>query len=251
MSADTNLKLPNRRYALGLGIAWEAHKFFKWAIVAVVVLVVALPLFISQFRSIEISTWAFAVHSGKFFTAIVAATFLYSLFPVFLAQGLTRREFATSMGLFGVVWSLILAAIAMAGFLAEYAWYSLFGWNQAIDQADGLVIDSVGSALAYGAPFPLDYLLYFAAGALIGAATYRWDGGWLIVIPLIPVVLAPDWALTRSEPWGPSDLLQWISGFAGEATVPVAAAATVIVIAVFAWICRAILVETPVRAKKG
>ncbi|GAB4002750.1 hypothetical protein GCM10029992_41840 [Glycomyces albus] len=154
------------------------------------------------------------------------------------------------MGLFGPVWALILGAIALTGFLLEHLWYGLFDWNQAIQRGEvDLRLDSVDAALAHGVTYPLSYLLFFAGGALIGAAIYRWDLGWLIIAPVAPVVFSLDFALSRSEPWGPG-WFRWLAGLTGEASVPVAVAAIVVVVAVIAWISRAILLETPC-ARKG
>lgn len=253
MPADTNLKLPTRRYSIGFGVAWEAHKYFKWWFAVIIVLAMVTPPAVFQFSSteIEVSAWEFAAYSGKIFSAIVAGTFLYTMFPNALAQGLTRREFATSMGLFGPVWSLILGALALAGFILEHLWYGLFDWNQAIQRGDrDLALDSLGAVLTHGVTYPLSYLLFFAGGALIGAACYRWDSGWLILVPVAPVVFSLDFALTRADPWGPG-WFRWLTGLSGDASSPVAAAAMVVVIAVFAWLGRAILLETPVRAKKA
>ncbi|MFD0663972.1 hypothetical protein [Thermocatellispora tengchongensis] len=46
------------------------------------------------------------------------------------------------------------------------------------------------------AEYSLQYLAWIAAGALVGAAFYRWEGGGLLVIPLGVVIVALGEAAT-------------------------------------------------------
>ncbi|GAB4002748.1 hypothetical protein GCM10029992_41830 [Glycomyces albus] len=100
MPSETNFKLSTRRYVLGLMVGLEAHKYFKWWFVSLAALAMLTPPAVFQFSSteIEVSAWEFAAYSGKIFSAIVAGTFLYTLFPGFLAQGLTRRNSPSRWG---------------------------------------------------------------------------------------------------------------------------------------------------------
>lgn len=245
-----NASLANRRHILGVELASAALKYFSGWIAAAVVLALILPAIVAQTRSIEISAWYFAANSGSIFTAIVAGTFIFALMPGMIAQGLTRRELATSMGWFGALWSLALGALVIAVFLAEHALYRAFDWNHAIERTpDSLPLDTVGDVLAFAAHYPLVYLLYFTGGALIGAASYRWDGGWLVIVPVVPVTLALDDAISRSEPWGPG-WLRVVTGLTDQLGTWPAVAAIAAAIVAGAWIARRIILDTPIRAKR-
>ncbi|MCH7230048.1 hypothetical protein L0U85_04120 [Glycomyces sp. L485] len=247
--ADTTLA--NRRHTLGFALGGGALKYFSGWIAAVVVLASALPPIIAQYRSIDISAWYIAANSGKIFTAIVSGIFLYTLLAGMIAQGVTRRELAVSLGWFGLLWSAALGALAIAMFLGEHALYSAFDWSQTL-QGDGgeTRLDSVGAALEFSARYPLVYLLYFTGGAIIGAAAYRSDWGWLVLVPVVPVVLALDGALMRTEVWGPG----WASAVTGAANglgTWQAVAVVLVAVAAGAWIVRGILLGTQIRAKQA
>ena len=253
MSARTNLKLATRRYALGFGVTWEAYRYFRWWFISIAAVAMLAPLAIDQFSSaqIDLSAWELVASAGKIFSAIIAGTFLYTLIPIALAQGLTRREYSTAMALFGLGWSLVLGVIAVAGLLLEHLWYGLFDWNQALrGEAGEITLGALRDVLVHGLHYPLSYLLFFTGGALIGAAAYRWDGGWLVLVPVASVVYALDFALTSSQAAGPT-WFRWLTGLTGDASTPAAAAAMVVLIVAMAWICRSILLRTPVRAKKA
>ncbi|GAB3654631.1 hypothetical protein [Glycomyces tarimensis] len=246
-----NATLAGRRHAFGIGLTAEALKYFAFWIAAVVIGALVLPAIVAQTRSIEISAWYFAANSGNIFTAIVAGTFLAALLPTMIAQGLTRRELATSMGWFGLLWSLALGALTAAVFLAEHAVYEAFDWNQSIQGEPGdLALESVGDVIVFAAPYPLTYLLYFTAGALIGAASYRWDAGWLIIVPAVPITLALDDAISSAEPWGPG-WLRVVTSVTDDMGTWSSVVAILAAVAVGAWICRRILIDTPIRAKRG
>jgi hypothetical protein len=252
MPSLANLTLPNRRFALGLGIAGEGLKYFRYWIIAAVVLAFLGPLALSQYTEIELSTWFYTANIGKWFTAFVAGGFLYALVPNMIATGMTRRELSVSMGVFGLLWSVAIGALVFAGLLAERAFYDAMGWSQGIERNDTITtLGSWGDTAAFAAVYPLMYLAYFAAGAAIGAAAYRWEGsGWLILVPVLPVVFSLDNALYNTEPFGPG----WM-GFLGRfmddwdrVAVLAAIAAVAIVLAIAA---RQILIDIPLRSKKA
>ncbi|WP_026930510.1 hypothetical protein [Glycomyces tenuis] len=249
----SNSTLAGRRYSLGLGLFTESVKFFAGWILAAIVLAVVVPFIVSQWNSIEISAWAVAANVGKYLVAIIAGGYIYTLLPITVAQGMTRREYATSMGVFGLLWSLMIGALAVAGFLGERALYGALDWTQAIQQGDDvqLAIGSFGDALEFAAVYPLAYLLYFTAGAVIGAAIYRSDGGWLVLVPVIPVTLLADDAMTAGGPWGPGWLVRFVSGATDTWSVWVGVAVTLVVIVTGALIARRIIIDSPIRPKQA
>lgn len=245
-----NATLSARRYVLGLELAKACIKLFGGWVIAIAVLAAALPAIVSQFRSIEISAWYYVASGGQIATAIVAGTFFFALLPTMVAQGMTRRELYVSMGIFGLLWAAIFGTVAAAGFFAEHAYYGALDWNHAIQQDGGdHQLSSFGDVVQTAIAYPLTYVLYFAIGALVGVSTYRWDGGWLVLAPAIPIALAIGAALTGTESWGPG-WLRWMTWLGTEADTVVAVAAAVVAVGLAAWLTRLIVVDTPIRAKK-
>ncbi|SDD67875.1 hypothetical protein [Glycomyces harbinensis] len=252
MTAPANTRLPSRRYALGVGMAGEGVKYFRFWIAAAVLVSFLGPLAISRFNDIELSTWFYTANVAKWFTAFVGGGFVYALVPNMIAAGLTRRELSVSMGVFGAMWSLVLGACAVAGIAIERFYYDAMGWSQGID-ADGAIapIGSWGDTLAFAAVYPLLYLVYFAAGCVIGAASYRWESsGWLLLVPILPIVFSLDNALYDTEPFGPG-WMGFLGRYMDEWGRGVVLAGIVLVALVLAAGAHRILIDIPLRSKKA
>lgn len=252
MPALQNLTLPNRRFALGAGITVEAVKYFRYWILAAVVLAFLGPLALSQYRDIDLSTWYYTANIAKWFTAFVAGGFLFALVPCMIAAGMTRRELSVAIGVFGLLWSAAVGALVFAGILVERAYYDALGWSHGID-AEGAInpIGTWDETAAFAAVYPLMYLVYFAAGAVIGAAAYRWENaGWLILVPILPVVFSLDNAAYDTEPFGPAwaGVLGRFMDDWGRGVVLTGAAVAAVLLAFGA---RRILIDIPLRSKKA
>ncbi len=245
--------LATRRYTLGLALFGESVKYFAAWILAAIILAAVVPLIVSQWRSIDISAWYLAANVGKYLAAIIAGGYLYTLLPILVAQGMTRRETAVSMGIFGLLWSLFLGTIALVGFLGEHALYGVFDWTQAPQQGEeyDLVLGSFGQALDFAAIYPLSYLLYCAGGALAGAAIYRSDTGWLILALVVPIGFAVDDLLSSADTWGPAFVVRFITGPLEDLGTWPAVVIALAVIAIGAWGTRRIILNTPIRAKQA
>lgn len=244
--------LPKRQYAFGVGIAGEGLKYFKYWIIAAVLFSFLGPLALSRYADIDLSTWYYTANVAKWFTAFVGGGFLFTLVPNLVAAGMTRRELSVSMGVFGLLWSLGLGALVIAGLLAERAYYGAMGWSQGIDANDTVAaIGSWGETAAFAAVYPLTYLVYFAAGTVIGAAAYRWENtGWFLLFPILPVVFSLDNAVYDTEPFGPA----WagvFGRFMDDWGRGVVLAGIIVVAVVLAYVARRILLDIPLRAKKA
>ncbi len=249
----SSASLATRRYRLGTELFTASVKYFAGWILTVIIAAAVVPLIISQYRSVDISAWAIAANVGKYLIAIIAGGYVHTLLPITVANGVTRREFAAAMGVFGLLWSLFLGAIAIAGFLGERALYGALDWTQAIQHEgdDEVAVRSFGDALDFAAIYPLAYLLYFTAGVLIGAAICRSDSGWLILIPVIPVTLAVDDAMTSAGPWGPGWLVRFLTGATDGWSLWFSVTVALVVIAVGAWGARRLIIDSPIRAKQA
>lgn len=245
--------LATRRYKLGAELFTTSVKYFAGWILAAIIFAAVVPFIVSQWRSIDISAWYIAANIGKYLAAIIAGGYLYTLLPILVAQGMTRRESAVSMGIFGLLWSLFLGTIALLGFLGEHALYGVFDWTQAPQQSEeyDLVLGSFGQTLDFAAVYPLSYLLYYVAGALVGAAIYRSDTGWLILALVLPVGFAVDGLLSSADNWGPTSVVRFITGPLDDLGTWPAVVIALAVIAIGAWSTRRIILNTPIRAKQA
>jgi hypothetical protein len=248
----TDRKLLSRRYTFGVGVAGEGLKYFRYWIIAAALISFLGPLAISRYDDIELSTWFYTANVAKWFTAFVGGGFVATLVPIMIAAGLTRREFSVSMAVFGVLWSAAIGALVVAGLLAERAYYGAMGWSQGVD-ANGAItaIGSWGETAAFAAVYPLMHLVYFTAGAVVGAAAYRWEGaGWLILFPILPVVFSLDNAVYDTEPFGPG-WIGFLGGFIDEWGRGLVLAGIAVVALVLAVVARRILIDIPLRSKKA
>lgn len=252
MTALESLKLPSRRYVLGAGMSWEGLKYFRYWIIAAVLISFLGPLAISRYSDIDISTWFYTGNVAKGFTAFVGGGFVYTLVPTMIAASMTRRELSVSMGVFGVLWSAMLGVVVIGGLLAERAFYGAMDWTQGIQIDDTVTaFDSWGETLAFTAGYPLVFLVYFTAGTLIGALAYRWENvGWLLAFVILPVVFTLDGALYGTEPFGPG----WMGVFEGIidgwGRGLVLGAVIVVTVALAAAVHR-VLIDIPLRSKKA
>lgn len=252
MAALVYNRLPTRRYTIGLGIGWEALRYFRYWIIAAVLVSFLGPLALSRNMAIDLSTWFFTANVGKWFTAFVGGGFVFALVPSTIAAGLTRRELAVAMGVFGAAWSALIGAVVFAAFSAERWYYGAMDWSHGVTM-NGVTetIGSWGETLAFAGVYPLLYLAYFAAGIVIGAASYRWEGsGWLVLVPILPVLFSLDNALYNTEPVGPG-WVGYFGRFIEDAGRGFILAAIVVVIAVLAYVGYRILLDIPLRSKKA
>lgn len=252
MPAHTTTRLASRRYSFGLGITGEALRYFKYWLLAAFLVSFLLPLALSRYADLDLSIWYYTANVAKWFTAFVAGGFLFALVPSMIAAGLTRRELSVSLGVFGVLWSAALGALAIAGFLAERAYYGANGWTHGVDTGDSIVsLGTWSETAAFAAVYPLVYLVHFAAGAVIGAAVYRWEStGWMLVFPILPVVFSLDNAMYDLEPFGPG----W-AGFLGRYMDDwgrgLILGGVVLVLLGLALAAHRLLIDIPLRAKKA
>ncbi|WP_205325632.1 hypothetical protein [Glycomyces sp. YM15] len=252
MPALQHLTLPNRRFTLGLGMAAEGLNYFKYWILAAVAIAFLGPLALSRYNEIDLSTWFYTANVAKWFTSFVAGGFLYVLVPNMIAAGMTRRELSVVMGVFGFLWSAALGALVVAGFLVERVYYDAMGWSQGVQGDDATtVIGTWGETAAFAAVHPLMYLAYFAAGALVGAAAYRWQSsGWLLVFPVLVVVFSLDNAVYDTEPFGPA----WagvLGRFMDDWGRGLVLTGVAVVAAGLAIAARRILIDIPLHSKKA
>jgi hypothetical protein len=151
-----------------------------WAVFAAAVLALALAL--SLRVDLDRSVWDSAVSVVRWFALGYGVYFVNRLLPVYVAHGRTRREFATSLAVFLLVASAMVAALLVLGLALEGLLYRAMDWPHEVDIER--LYDAAGQ-------YPLVFVSYWALlltwatmGLLLGAGFYRSNGGELVAIAL-------------------------------------------------------------------
>ena len=155
------------------------------------------------------SYWDDAVSSvPQWFVAFMAGYLAYSFLPAMIAHGQTRREFRNQALTYSVVFSAALALLVVIGFALEAGLFAVMDWPHGI--GDGHLFSSSGAVHLIFAEFLLRFLVWSAAGFLIGAGFYRSEeAGWTALgIGWIPVAIVEFAIGTRSG--SPIVLLQTV-----------------------------------------
>ncbi|MCK2239182.1 MULTISPECIES: hypothetical protein [unclassified Crossiella] len=140
-----------------------------WLAYAVVVGLVLTG--IAVWGTVSLSVWDNAVQVALWFAFGFTAWLLYTYLPVYVANGITRREFTARVAGFVGVLAAVLAVLTAAGYLAEGGVYALAGWPQMLapqryfTAATEVPTVLLTQFLAFGA--------FSAVGALVGSSFYR------------------------------------------------------------------------------
>lgn len=150
---------------------------------------------------ITTSVWDFASYGPKYFLLSLGVMLSTAHLPAYVANGVTRREFALGGGLFIAAVALVSAAVMAAGYLVEGLIYGAAGLPQELTtphlytSADQIVLVLV--------EFALVFLAHLVSGWLIGTAFARL--GWsaiALVVPAALPALATDLAVNSG--WAPA-----------------------------------------------
>lgn len=144
---------------------------------------------VSRFVEIEQSAWIIAVNLPPWYMFGMGVYMTAVYLPLYIAHGITRREFMRQATPFMVALAGLGAALMTAGFGIERGLYRLLDWPQVFpDDHDGLF----NSPNQYGMIFLAFWLMFLAfvvVGAFIAAAFYRGGWGGLVGCALVPVGL--------------------------------------------------------------
>jgi hypothetical protein len=140
----------------------------------------------------DVSIWATSGGSApKYFLMAIGIMLTTAYLPVYVGNGVTRRDFARAASGYVVAVAAVYAVIMTLGFAVEYALYSdadLFG-----DLTDPYPVRSVADALTVLVEEVFVGIAYLCVGWLLGTCFYRlgtWWGIGLIPVTLVPAVVA-------------------------------------------------------------
>lgn len=208
----------------GLGITYYAiTRLWIWVALAVTIVQAVIAW---RVVGTDHSVWLFTHSVSTVMLGVFGIIMTPTFITMYVANGMTRRNFAIGGTAFIVSLSLVVALLQTVGFGVEEVIYGSAGIKDVLDRP--LVFDAVGNALRVFAICLGTYVAYMTSGWLIGTGFKRWGplvGTLLIPICAVPVLLN-DYLL--SDDWGWSAVM--FEGF-GEAP-PVGIA--VVIVLVFA-----------------
>ncbi|MFC0530866.1 hypothetical protein [Phytohabitans kaempferiae] len=178
---NTALIVARAQFRAGLPMVayYWAIMFAVYALIMTVVLTVA---------DTEVSIWATSGGSApKYFLLAVGVMLTTVYLPMYIGNGVTRRDFALGASICIVAVAVVYAVTMTLGFAIEYAIYSagdLFGGLE-----DPYPVRSLGDGMITLVEELLVGTVYLCCGWLLGTFFYRF--GALVGIALIPVSVVP------------------------------------------------------------
>jgi hypothetical protein len=136
----------------------------------------------------DVSIWATSGGSApKYFLLAVGVMMTTAYLPIYVGNGVTRRDFAYGASLYILAIAAVYAVLMTLGFVFEYALYSSADLMAGL--TDPYPVRSVGDGLATLVAELFVGIVYLCAGWLMGTCFYRFGNWW--GIGLIPVTILP------------------------------------------------------------
>ncbi|WP_326551971.1 hypothetical protein [Micromonospora sp. NBC_01813] len=171
------------RRSLPLAGGYWAILYLVWAVVLSVQV---------RFDAVEASMWQnMGLQAPRWFTFVFGITAIGAYLPMFVAQGVTRRDALIGAWGFLVPYAVGFAALTTVGFGIEHLTFDVFGLLDGL--AEPYPVGSVGDAAAIWLEYSLVNLGYMAAGALCALAYHQLHAWWATL--LLPLVFLPAFAV--------------------------------------------------------
>jgi hypothetical protein len=182
----------------GLWTTWHAiSRIWIWTAVAITAIQVGVCWFAIGFES---SVWLFVHGVSSVMLGVFGIIMMPMFFSMYIANGMTRRNFIIGGAVFVVSLSLVIALLQTIGFGIEELAYGAAGIKDVLDRP--LVFDSASDGLRVFAICFTTYIAYMVSGWLCGTGYKAFGpviGTVLIPVAAIPLLLN-DFIL--SEDWG-------------------------------------------------
>ena len=149
---------------------------------------VAISAAVGIYGTLSTSVWEQATQIPRWFAGGIGVYLTAVYLPLYIAHGLTRRQFATQVPVIVAVLSTVLAALITVGFAIERAVYALGGWPQALSRSH--LFDTPDQYAVIGLEFWLVFAVWIVAGMLVGAGFYRRPVLGFVLIPVVLAVVA-------------------------------------------------------------
>lgn len=131
----------------------------------------AIPIVVSFFRPIEVSSWVFGQSIIQWYVLAIGCYVGWTVFELHVAHGQSRAGFIKSAFVFVLLYSAFIAVLYTVTFFPEALLYHLMGWTQGID--DARLYDSPLDVPMVFLNGWLSFALWGAGGLFLGLAWYR------------------------------------------------------------------------------
>lgn len=147
-------------------IMWS---WWPWVVGIALVLRIAIAIY----DEFDASMWAAGVSVSPVFLSVIGVIAGGIVMPRFIANGVTRMQFATAALALILSTASLAALITVVGFGVEEIIYNLAGKHHVL--TDPVVYDSIPRAMAVFASYFLLNAVYMVAGWTAGLGFYRWS----------------------------------------------------------------------------
>ena len=159
-----------------------------WGVVALTVVVASIVA--GRFGGLDFSLWQLATsHAVKYWLLIFGLTMVSGNLKLFVANGVTRRDFLLGAGAFGLITAVVFTALVPIGRGVEWMVRNALGVaaNKYPEYSAGEALRDFGHYL----PGSVGWLI---TGALVAAGfyRYRWWAGLLLIIPFAVPLAVPE-----------------------------------------------------------
>ena len=212
-----------------------------WAGFSLTILLVTFG--VSIFREIEVSGWSMGSSAARWFVFAIACYLAYSVLPLHVTHGQTRRDFAARFMAFVPLYGALTALLTVLTFYIEGAVYAMMGWPHVIET--GALYDSALGPVAF-LEIWLIAAVWTGAGGMVAAGWYRngWLGGLLTTLAVLVALLSATTMGDHDTPFF------WVgSQFGLEPSIPLAIVSHIAFLALFYAIFWFVVRDMPVHSK--
>ncbi|WP_436758853.1 hypothetical protein [Streptosporangium sp. V21-05] len=168
------MRFPSR--LLGAPLIYTA---LMWA--GFYVLVVLITVGVAMFGTLRISTWEAATQIPRWLVLFIGVSLMREFLPLYIAHGQTRRQFGAQAAVTVVLYAPAFSALITLGYLLEALLYNLLDRPQTLMSTH--LFSSPTQVPLIFTEHLVQGLAWMVAGALMGAAFYRWQAGGLLSLP--------------------------------------------------------------------
>jgi hypothetical protein len=198
-----------------------------WGVITLVV--VGASVATVRVSGIDLSMWELITgQASKYWLLVLGVSLVATHLKLFVANGVTRRDFLSGAGAFGLVSAVLFAALVPIGRAVEWLLRTALGVA-----TNGYPDFSVGEAVRDFGHYAPGAVGWMITGALVAAGFYRypWWAGLLLIIPfalplaipeaLLGLYVAADVAQHQFVPFGAGLALSLLASAAGAVALRV------------------------------
>lgn len=236
-------QLTRRKYRMAIDQFSGLLSFFRWWILAIVIVVILAATITGQFITLDSSWWGNLLSGARFAVAIMAGVMVYEYIATATVTGVTRREFGIAQLWCNILLAMALAVLATVGLVIEHLIFSAAGWTHpspTLESDAGMnnIGEVLGSASLYFVAFPFVVMV----GFIIGCSFYR--NGILGSVLIIPVLFI---AITLQGTQFDNSIVFFGLFNVPPISLPLVVASSIVFTVLFAWLAVIFISNSDIR----